>query len=518
MTVRDGTVLRVNVFRPEDGNPAPALMSAHLYGKDGIPANTRSGEGPAFQYRLFPQPEKVRLSAWTSWEAPDPAFWVPRGYVVVNADLRGGGTSEGCDTILSTQEAEDYYDLIEWVGTQPWCSGKVALEGVSYLALTQYGVAALNPPHLAAICPWEGFSDLYRDFARPGGVREDGFSIMWSALNRRAANVHGDIRKEIIEHPERDDFYEARTPHVESIEVPALICGSFSDHLLHTRGSFEAFRRISSPQKWLYTHRRGKWSTYYSDEAAQTRARFYDHVLKGDDNGWDSQPPVRIEVHEAGAEIAEVTYADQWPPADLQWSPLYLDAGTKHLVAEVPGTATTSFGTHDDECVFVWTVPEDMDLIGQMALRLFIETVGIDDVNLFAGVRKFRDGKEVVFEGSYGFAFDMITKGWQRAAHRELDQELSTPWQPVHTHRRVEPLSPGEIVEVNIEMRPQATRMRAGDQLHLELRGQWFYHRDPVRGELPAGYQASEKGTVVVHTGGHYDARLLLGHRSFGVT
>jgi putative CocE/NonD family hydrolase len=71
----------------------------------------------------------------------------------------------------------NYYDLIEWAGMQSWSSGLVGLDGVSYLAISQYKVAALKPPSLAAICPWEGLSDLYRDFAYPGGVREDGFSI-----------------------------------------------------------------------------------------------------------------------------------------------------------------------------------------------------------------------------------------------------------------------------------------------------------------------------------------------------
>ena len=511
--VRDGTILRVNVYRPADDQPEPAIMSAHPYGKDNIPANTRSGDGPSFQYRIFPQPDPIRMSAWTAWEAPDPAFWVPRGYVVVNADMRGAGTSEGQDSLLSDQEAQDYYDLIEWVGTQPWCDGKVGLDGVSYLALSQYKVAALKPPHLVAICPWEGFSDVYRDFARPGGVREDGFSIMWSKMTDHVARVDVDLRAEFVAHPERDEFYEALTPRLEDIEVPALICGSFSDHLLHTRGSFEAFRRISSPRKWLYTHRGGKWSSYYSEQAAAERARFFDHVLKGEDNGWDERPPVRLEIHEAGAKPVEVTYDEQWPPPDLEWSQLYLDAAAGTLVTDVPAASSTSFSTHHDKSVFVWTAPEDMDLIGTMALRLYIETVGIDDVNLFAGVRKVRDGQEVTFEGSYGFAFDMITKGWQRAAHRELDETLSTPWQPVHTHRTAEPLAPGEVLEVHMELRPQATRMRAGDQLHLDLRGYWFYHRDPVRGELPAGYQHSEKGTVVLHTGGDCDSRLLLGHR-----
>lgn len=132
---------------------------------------------PLFIYRLMRQTLPIHQSAWTGWEAPDPAYWVPRGYVVINADLRGFHRSEGQARLLSQQEGEDYYDLIEWAGQQQWSSGKVGLLGISYLALTQWRAASLQPPSLAAICPWGGFTDPYRDLAYPGGVREDGFVL-----------------------------------------------------------------------------------------------------------------------------------------------------------------------------------------------------------------------------------------------------------------------------------------------------------------------------------------------------
>lgn len=519
VVVRDGTTLRVNAFRPADGVPAPAMMSAHPYGKDAIPARTRSGHGVNPQYRMFPQPEPVRISEWTSWEAPDPAFWVPNGYVVVNADLRGGGTSEGTDDLMSDLEAQDYYDLIEWVGTQPWCTGKVGLDGVSYLAISQYKVAALHPPHLAAICPWEGFTDLYRDFVRPGGVREDGFSVIWSAMTRRAARVEGNLREEVVARPERDEWYESKTPELERIEVPMLVCGSFSDHSLHTRGSFEAFRRTSSPQRWLYTHRDGKWSHYYSDDASRTRLQFFDHVLKGADNGWGTVPPVRIAVHEAGPVPVAVTNETAWPPTDLTWETLFLDALDHTLDEQAPEEpAAVAFRTGRATASFSWTVPEDLDVIGHLAARLHVELREIDDVHLFVGVRKLRGDDEVTFEGSFGFAFDMVSKGWQRASHRELDQTLSTPWQPVHTHRTAEPLQPGEIVPVDVALRPHATRFRAGDVLRLDVQAHWFYPRDPVRGQLPTGYQRSDSGVCLIHCGPEHPSSLLLGRRPTSVT
>jgi hypothetical protein len=514
VVVRDGVRLRVNVFRPPSGPPVPVIMSAHPYGKDRIPARARNGRGTNVQFRMMPQPRQTEFSAWTSWEAPDPAVWVPRGYAVVNADLRGAGTSEGIGEVFSDQEAQDYYDLIEWVGTQPWSSGRVGLDGVSYLAISQYKVAALRPPHLAAICPWEGFTDLYRDFARPGGAREDGFSALWSRMSSKVARVRTNLRAELVARPERDDWYKSLTPALEDIQVPMLVCGSFSDHSLHSRGSFEAFRRVSSSFKRLYTHRGGKWSTYYSKDATEARIRFFDHTLKGIENGLDREAPVRLAIHDEGPDPIAVVSSDSWPPDNLTWVSLHLDTNGKFYPE--PGSAQTGhccFSTRGAPAAFDWVFEQDVDVIGPMALRVYIEVAGADDAVLFAGIRKFRGGRELMFEGSFGFPYDMVTKGWQRIAHRDLDERLSIPEQPVHTHARAEPLRPGEIVPVDIALLPQATRFLKGDRLRLELRGTWHYPRDPFRGQFPAAYQRSPRANCTVHFGGAYKSRLLLGLR-----
>ncbi|HEY5243437.1 MAG TPA: CocE/NonD family hydrolase [Polyangiaceae bacterium] len=275
VSVRDGTKLRVNVFRPDREGRFPVLMCAHPYGKDVLPRRSPLGYLPLARYRFLRQPEPITFSAWTSWEAPDPSYWVPRGYAVVNVDLRGFGTSEGVATLLSDQEASDYAEVIEWAAAQPWSSGKVGLNGVSYLAISQWKVAALRPRALVAICPWEGWTDVYRDVAYPGGVREDGFIPFWAGMTERDGRTSESLRSQQLAHPEWDDFWAARTPALERIEVPALICASFSDQGLHTRGSFEGFRRIGSEHRFLYTHRGGKWSTYYSPEALAHQALFW---------------------------------------------------------------------------------------------------------------------------------------------------------------------------------------------------------------------------------------------------
>ncbi|HLH23078.1 MAG TPA: CocE/NonD family hydrolase [Chloroflexota bacterium] len=510
VAVRDGTVLRVNVFRPAAAGAYPVLMCAHPYGKDHLPRRTPLGYLPPIMLRLMRQDRPFRFSAWTSWEAPDPAYWVPRGYVVVNCDLRGFGHSDGVGTLLSDAEADDYYDLIEWAAAQPWSSGRVGLNGVSYLALSQWKVAALRPPHLAAICPWEGFSDVYRDLAYPGGIREDGFLPFWSAGVRREGRCTEDVRQEQLARPWWDPWWAARTAPLEQIAVPALICGSFSDHNLHSRGAFEAFGRLGSPQRWLYTHRGGKWATYYSAEALAFQARFFDHFLKDEDTGLRALPSVRLEVRERGDRVHAVRHEAAWPLPRTVWTPLYLHLDGTLRAAPAATTGVVRFDTARQRVSFAWTAPEDVELTGPMALRLHVAVEGANDACLFVGVRKLRGGRHVVFEGSYGFGYDLVTRGWLRLSHRRLDPARSEPWRPWLTHETPEPLAPGAIVPADVELLPSATLFRRGETLRLDVQGRYFFRKHPLFGQFPAAYEHGPRATVALHCGGAYDARLLV--------
>lgn len=512
--MRDGVVLRANVFRPavDDHELRPVILSAHPYGKDAFPRPRRRGRGyrPPLQARLIPQSQPYTISAFTTWEAPDPAYWVPRGYVVVNADLRGWGRSDGVGELLSAQEGDDYHDLIEWAAAQPWSNGRVGLNGVSYLAIAQWGAAATRPPHLAAICPWEGFTDLYRDFARPGGIREDGFVRLWSTMMGRMRRSPVDLRRQQKARPYFDDWYAARIRDLEQIDVPTLVCGSFSDHNLHSRGSFEGYRRVSSTQKWLYTHRGPKWATYYTGDALDTQRRFFDHVLRQTDDGFADTPRVRIEVREDADTIAEVRHVDEWPPPGTRFERLYLTASGA-LVADRPSRpASVAFEARGGAAHFTYRFERVTDLVGPMALRLHVEAVDADDLLLFAGIRK-RSGRRIVgFEGSYGFPRAMVTVGWSKASHRHLDPERSLPGRPWHDHlaEHAAPLRPGEKVAVEVELLPSATRFQAGDRLELVVQGRWFFSRNPLVGQFPAIYESSRRGRALVHCGGSFDSAL----------
>ena len=502
---RDGTRLRINVFRKYD-DARPVILSIHPYGKDNLPKRRGNRWTYSMQYRILRQPQPVTFSALTGWEAPDPAWWVAQGFTVANADSRGCGHSEGTGKVLSHQEAEDTYDLVQWIADQPWCDGNVVMLGVSYLAISQYAVAALQPPALRAICPWEGFTDAYRDLTFPGGIRESGFTALWSR------NIRRDTRQTYIlgpmqeQHPLRDDFWRSLAPDLSAIKVPMLVCGSFSDNNLHSRGSIRAFAAPDFGHARLYTHRGGKWATFYSEPALAEQLKFFRDVL----DGTPGSRTVRLEVREDRDTVAAVREETEWPLARTRWRPLYL-AGSGVLDGERPHTAgSITFETLSRAAAFSWTVPADIELTGPMVARLWVELHGCDDANLFVGVEKWRDGTFVGFEGSYGYGRDRVTTGWQRVALRALDPELSQPWEPVPACDQPQPVSAGEVVAVDIALGPSATLFRAAEQLRLVVGGRWLWPRNPLVGQMPAAYDKSPRGRVTLRWGPRHDAHLLI--------
>ncbi|MEU6559335.1 CocE/NonD family hydrolase [Nocardia nova] len=506
--VRDGTVLRANVFRTPDTSPRPVVLSAHPYAKDRLPKKKRGKKWTfPIQYRMMRQPGGVAFSGLTTWEAPDPAYWTSNGFVVVEADLRGGGASEGVADPLSRQESEDVYDIVQWASQQPWCDGRVVMLGVSYLAISQWGVASMGPEALRAICPWEGVTDPYRDLAYPGGVRETGFVRMWAAGLRQVARVAYDLLGAQKSHPLRDDYWRGITPDLTSIKVPMLVCGSFSDHTLHTRGSMRAFAQAGSTHARLYTHRGGKWSVFYSDDARAEQLAFFRQALDG--------PPgarsVRLEVREDRDTVVDVREEAEWPLARTHWRELHL-AGPGTLSATAPAQpGSVSFKARQRAAVFSWTIPEDVEITGPLAARLWVELNGSDDAHIFVGVEKWRDGKFVPFEGSQGYGRDRVSTGFQRVALRALDTELSTPWQPVPSCTELQPVSAGDVVPLDVELLPSATVFRAGEQLRLVVSGRWLAPRNPFSGGFPTAFVPSPRSSeITLHWGPARNAHLLI--------
>ena len=497
VVMRDGAVLRLNLFRPAGAQePLPVILSAHPYGKDLVPTKKRGGWKLNKQFRIMNQPEPLTISDQTSWEAPDPVWWAQQGYAVINLDTRGGGHSDGRGDLLSDQEADDIAQVIAWAAEQPWSNGRVGMLGVSYLALSQYKVAGLNPPALAAICPWEGFTDAYRDFFTSGGIVEDGFARIWLFLTNKVARLNTNLATERRNHPLLDEWWAALTPDLASIRVPLLECTSFSDANLHSGGSMRAFQQAGSTERHAYAHRGPKWATFYGDEARATQLAFFDRHLRERDV--PSLPPMRLEIRDRADHVLEVRDEQEWPLARTNWRRLYLDAGG--TLNEHPGDAgQVSFDLRRDAAAFTYHFEQDTEISGPMTLRLQVAIAGTDDPRLFVGVEKWSDGKPVPFNGSYGYGRDRVAQGRLRLALRELDAERSTPHQPEHTFRTLQPVHEGEQIDVVMPLSSSATVFRAGDSLRLMIAGRYLQPRNPLFGHFPTHYQPSRSGKATIH-------------------
>ena len=503
--MRDGTVLRLNVYRPAGDGPFPVIMSAHPYGKDVLPRKTRFGWSFSPQYRIMNQPEPLRFSDQTSWEAPDPAWWVSQGYAVINADTRGGGHSEGTGDLFSDQEAHDIYELIEWAAAQSWSNGNVGMIGVSYLAISQYKVAALNPPALKAICPWEGFTDAYRDFFTPGGIVEDGFARIWLFMTKRKVRVNVDLGAERRTHALDDQWWEALAPDLEKITVPMLVCTSFSDNNLHSTGSMRAFQSAGSPDRFAYAHRGAKWATFYGPEANRAQLAFFDRYLRERDI--PKPPAMRLEIRDARDHITAVREEAGWPLERTQWRRLFL-AGRGELSPDEPAPGQVTFDLRRNAASFRYHFQEETELSGPMTLRLWLSVAGTDDPSLFVGVEKWSGNEFVPFEGSYGYGRDRISSGRLRVALRDLDPARSRPHQPDHMFRTLQPVRAGEVVAVDIPLTSSATLFHAGDSLRLLVAGRYLEPRNPFFGHFPTHYEPSPKGKATIHWSPEYPSSL----------
>jgi len=503
----DGIVLRADVFRPPAEGRYPVILSYGPYAKG---LAFQEGYSSAWNIMAAKHPDVTAGSSnkYQNWEVVDPEKWVPDGYACVRVDSRGAGRSPGVIDHFSPRETRDFYHSIEWAGVQPWSSGKVGLNGISYYAINQWHVAALQPPHLAAICIWEGAADWYRDMTYHGGILCTFFANWYDmqvrtvqhglgergpksrvtgelvcgpetlsedALARNRSALADDVRA----HPLDDAYHQARSPDWSKITVPLFSAANWGGQGLHPRGNFEGFVRAASAQKWLEAHGLEHWTHFYTDYGVGLQKRFFGHFLKGEDTGWEREPRVRLQIRHPGERFVE-RQEKEWPLARTQWTRLYLDPAGPSLGAKPPAAATALGIDAMGDGITFSTPPlaDPVEITGPSAVRLVVSS-STSDADLFAVLRVFApDGTEVVFQGALD-PHTPIGQGWLRASHRRLDPELSTPYRPYHRHDAVEPLTPGEPVELEIEIWPTSIVAPAGHRIALTLRGRDYEHPGP---------------------------------------
>ncbi len=486
--LRDSVTIYTDIYRPVNGVKVPAIISWSPYGKQ-VPQNASNG---------VPQ---EAVSGLQKFEGPDPAYWCNHGYAVINIDARGAYFSEGDIRYWGTAEANDVYDVVEWLAVQEWCNGKVAMSGNSWLGIIQWFAASKHPPHLAAIAPWEGHIDLYRYDVLRGGIPDTGFNDLVTSLLAGKNRVE-DMSAMAEKYPLMNAYWEDKSANLEEITIPAYVVASYYTH--HT---IDGFRRISSKDKWLRVHNTHEWSDYYTPENVEDLRLFFDRYLKGNKNGWEKTSRVRLSIIDAGGTDSVNRHENEWPLARTQYQKLYLNGEAGTLSLEQPEKESFVRYKTDDgkgKAIFIYKVSKKTELTGYIKLHLWVEAEGSDDIDIFTLIQKLDpQGKPLVTPYDY-----MGPDGRMRASHRQLDARRSTSWLPYHTHRFEELLKPGQIVSVDIEIRPTGMLLHANQQLRITIAGFNPYSSRELSHLGMPGPQTRNKGFHVIHTGEKYDSYL----------
>jgi uncharacterized protein len=506
----DGIVLRADVFRPVGGGRYPVILSYGPYAKG---LAFQAGYPSAWNRMVAAHPDVTAGSTnrYQNWEVVDPEKWVPDGYVCVRVDSRGAGRSPGFLDPWSPRETQDLALCIEWAGTQAWSSGKVGLNGISYYAMNQWYVASLQPPHLAAMCVWEGAADFYRDLTHHGGIlctfAQNWYDMQVKTVQHGAgergprsavtgelacgpetlteeelARSRADFGGDIFAHPLDDEYHRSRSPVWERVVVPFLSAANWGGQGLHPRGNFDGFVRAASSEKWLEAHGVEHWTEFYTDYGVKLQKQFFGHCLKGEETLRD-WPRVRLQVRRL--DRFEERHEDGWPIPRTQWTKLYLDLSTRALRRDPPvGTARIAYDSMREFVTFVSdALDEETEITGPVAARLFVSSE-TTDADVFAVLRAFAPGgEEVVFQGAID-PHTPLAQGWLRASHRALDPELTTEHRPYHTHTDPQPLVPGEPVQLDVELWPTSIVLPAGYRIAFTVRGTDYVYPGASGGRL----------------------------------
>ena len=507
----DGLVLRADVFRPAAAGRFPVILSYGPYAKG---LHFEEGYPSAWKRMVEQHPDVAAGSTnkYQSWEVVDPEKWVPDGYACVRVDSRGCGRSPGFIDHFSPRETQDFYRCIEWAGVQPWSNGKVGLNGISYYGINQWHVASLKPPHLAAMCIWEGAADWYRDMTRHGGILSTFWenwydmqvkTVQYGCGERgRRSRVTGqlvcgdellseaelaknrcDFGAVIRSHPRDDAYHKARSPRWDRITVPFLSAANWGGQGLHPRGNFEGFVRAASKHKWLEAHGIEHWTHFYTDYGVNLQKRFFACFLKGEKNGWNRQPRVQLQVRHVDRFVER--QENEWPLARTQWTKFYLDPAGQALTRSVPaGSAQLEYDALGEGLTFVSApLVRQTEITGPSACKLWVSS-STSDADFFLVLRVFTpDFREVVFQGAID-PHTPVAQGWLRASHRKLDRKLTTPYRPYHTHDASQPLKRNQVVELDVEIWPTSIVVPAGHRIALTVRGKDYVYPGGSGGKL----------------------------------
>ncbi|MFC1534857.1 CocE/NonD family hydrolase [Thermodesulfobacteriota bacterium] len=530
VTMRDGVKIGVNIFHPDKEGKFPALLSYSAYGKDmqGLPA-----------------PKGIGYSSKGSGgnESGISDYFVSRGYVHVIGESRGTGVSEGKYVYIGNKEQEDGHDLVEWIAEQPWCDGNVGMLGMSYFAMVQYLVAAQNPPHLKAIFAYEALTDQYRHLFYHGGLLNM-FNVGWyniilahspdiasykdfseAELKEKIDKLKNDedikafpylymttilpeknpVIFDALMHPNDGPFWWERSAYTkfDQIKVPCYCISRWNGWPIHLSGAFSAYEGIQSPKKLMImmtSSLLGPNRPWHEDH--DVALRWYDHWLKGIDTGIMDEPPIKLLIQ--GTD--EWRYEHEWPLARTEWVKYYLGEGGS--LSESPPAGDEKPDSFSNipwlkprlevPGVIYTTAPlkEDIEITGPITLYMYA-SIDTEDADWIVNI------KDIAPDGSER----LLTKGWLKASHREIDESRSKSYKPFHPHTRSQPVEPGKVYEYAIEIRETSNVFKKGHQIQLAIKGQ-----DSEREEHGAWYHMPKvwKTHHTIHHSQGYPSYLLL--------
>ena len=504
--LRDGVTIYIDIFRPDHEEKVPAILCSSIFGKNGSYASyervsnlTRRGDNVRVRKEL--------MSGFDQWEAPDPGYWVANDYAVIYMDPRGVAMSEGDAHFFGTQDASDNCDVIEYLAQLPWCNGKVSMSGSSWLAITQWYTAAMNPSHLVCINPWEGHGDMYRSEYMRGGIPHISIVREFVCFGQNRAE---DLQAEMYAYPLYDDFWKEKACRFEDITIPAYVVGSWNS-MIHCQGTMDGFRRISSKEKWLRVHNQQEWE---DQQAPQNRAdllKFFDYYMKDKkDNGWEKTPPVRLAILDMSHEDVVNRPEQAFPLERTQYKKLYLDPIAQSLQEKKPPMVREGIYQSDDmkgRLRFTHVFHEDTEVTGYCKFHAFVSADFAKDIDLYARICKIdEDGHYVYSDGIeilYGGPNAML-----RVSLRELDPEKSTDTEPYQTFTHPHFLHPDEVVEIEMGFMPTGLKFHKGEALELNLSGFDYLGQEDINGAKNSMKDSCNIGINRVWCGGIYDSYL----------
>lgn len=523
---RRGVTVRADVYLPRDGKgPFPALLAASPYQKSlrRLPADW-----------VFPFIEYGPIQ-----------LYLDHGYAYVAMDVPGSGRSEGNWDPISREEGEAIHDMIEHMAQQAWSTGKIGMIGQSYYCWSQWNTARTKAPHLTTIVAYDGACDSYRDWMYQGGIPVVGFLGAWmmgAVLLQHQAEGHGIYGgnrhmalPDMLAHPLDDEWQRRRSPfwELDQVDIPVFSIGVWGKSTLHLRGNVLGYERVRGPKQLLITHPQ-TWQgaqALFEDESfhRQEILPWYEHHLKGVSNDVMNRPKVRFFVN------GEDQYrsAEAWPPADIQPAAFYLSSAKSGVVKSLNDGSLTDTAPSAAQDSTTWSYPDSLWMAGVSTF----DKNGIPDhvarLNTYTSPAFERDREftghgavvlhassnqkdfevmvklQILSPGQHGMRARKVTQGWLRASHRAEDPAMTQEMRPFHSHQKADPVEPGKIYELRIELLPMSFLVRQGERLRLEVSN---YESQLIDQPMTHWY-GQKVGSDTYHHDSAYPSRVLLPER-----